>query len=295
MTKPLRSNRERISPSRPRRTASGLMSTSERSVELDTEDPPAEGVTRGQSAYRYHDSGERQRRDHRTFAKTWPGNNLTGTTRRSTVANQAGRPIAPARKLVAAVMGTIAVFVVAVGLGMSSWAVAVFGIAVLALSIALAMVNVVRRGARAWVAGNAEVKAISPPPASASVYGRAEIQVVVVAPGLPTSEVTIRDPRVPVVKWPMAGDTLPITVDVDDMRRVRINWDEAVPRNEGEAPPPPPTTPGYDEPDEDDDLDNDLLGDVEPPPWSRGEREWGRGPDEPDAPPEQDDYDDAYT
>ena len=98
------------------------------------------------------------------------------------MANQAGRPIAPARKLVAAVLGTIAVFVMAVGLGMSSWAVVIFGVALLALSIALGMVNMVRRGARAWVAGSAEVKAISPPPASASVYGRAEIQAVVVAP-----------------------------------------------------------------------------------------------------------------
>ena len=80
------------------------------------------------------------------------------------MANQAGRPIAPARKLVAAVMGTIAVFVMALGLGMASWAVVVFGVALLALSIALGMVNVVRRGARAWVAGSAEVKAISPPP-----------------------------------------------------------------------------------------------------------------------------------
>ena len=46
------------------------------------------------------------------------------------MANQTGRPIAPARKLVAAVMGTIAVFVVALGLGMSSWGVVVFGLAV---------------------------------------------------------------------------------------------------------------------------------------------------------------------
>ena len=110
------------------------------------------------------------------------------------MATQTGRPIAPARKLVAAVMGTIAVFVVALGLGMSSWGVVFFGVALLALSVALGMVNVVRRGARAWVAGTAEVMAISPPPRTTSVYGRAQIQAVVVAPGLPTSEVIIRSP-----------------------------------------------------------------------------------------------------
>ncbi len=187
------------------------------------------------------------------------------------MATQTGRPIAPARKLVAAVMGTIAVFVVALGLGMSNWGVVIFGFAVLALSIALGMVNVVRRGARAWVAGTAEVKAISPAPGTTSVYGRATIQAVVVAPGLPTSEVTIHEPRVPVVKWPLIGDTLPITVDVDDMRRVRINWDEAQPRETGADPPPP--GPVYEEVG-DDDLDSTLLDDLEPPPWKTPDSPW---------------------
>ena len=196
------------------------------------------------------------------------------------MANQTGRPVAPARKLVAAVMGTIAVFVMALGLGMSSGGVVIFGLALLALSIALGMVNVVRRGARAWVTGTAEVKAISPRPTSSAVYGRAEIQAVVVAPGLPTSEVTIREPRVPVVKWPSPGDTLPITVDVDDMRRVRINWDEASARERGEDPPPPATA--HD--DVSDDLGADLLGDVEPPPWSTGDRPWQGSADEPPPP-----------
>src|SRR5689334_10268519 len=181
-------------------------------------------------------------------------------------------------------MGTIAVFVMALGLGMSSWGVVIFGLAVLALSIALGMVNVVRRGARAWVAGTAEVKSISPPPTSSSVYGRAEIQAVVVAPGLPTSEVTIREPRVPVVKWPRPGDTLPITVDVDDMRRVRINWDEASPRDRGQDPPPP-SMPDYGDLPDDvlDEEDDDILGDVEDPPWVSRNRQWA--PEEEEEPP----------
>lgn len=199
------------------------------------------------------------------------------------MANQTGRPIAPARKLVAAVSGTIAVFVVALGFGMSSLGVVIFGVVLLALSVALGSVNVVRRGARAWVSGTAEVRSISPPPTSAAVYGRARILAVVVAPGLPTSEVEINESKVPVVKWPAPGDTLPITVDVDDMRRVRINWDEAIPREHGEDPPPPP--PEYDEFDNESDLDSDLLDDVEPPPWVTRDRQWGRGPEEPPPPP----------
>ena len=193
------------------------------------------------------------------------------------MANQNGRPIAPARKLVAAVVGTIAVFVMLFGLGMSSWAIVALGAAMLALAIGIGMVNVVRRGARAWVAGSAQVKMVSEPPAT-SIYGRAELQIVIVAPGLPTSEVTVRDPRVPVSKWPRVGDTLPVTVDVDDMRRVRINWDEAESRDGSLTAPPA----YYDEDLPDDDL---LGGEPEPPPWATRDRQWGRGPDEPPPPP----------
>ena len=194
------------------------------------------------------------------------------------MANQNGRPVAPARKLVAAVVGTIAVFVMLFGLGMSSWAIVALGLAMLILAIALGMVNVVRRGARAWVAGSAQVKAISEPPTTA-IYGRAELQIVIVAPGLPTSEVTVRDPRVPVVKWPRVGDTLPVTVDVDDMRRVRINWDEAETYETSTLNVPPAY---YEEDLPDDDL---LGGEPEPPPWATRDTQWGRGPDEPPPPP----------
>ena len=197
------------------------------------------------------------------------------------MANQSGRPVAPARKLMAAVLGTIAVFVMLFGLGLSSWSIVALGVALLALAIALAMVNVVRRGARAWVAGTVQVKAVSQPPAS-SVYGRAELSVVVIAPGLPIQEVTIRDPRVPVEKWPRPGDTLPVSVDVDDMRRVRIDWDDAPSRADSPDLNPPP--PAYDV-DNEDIADDDLLDDVEPPPWATRDRQWGLGPDEPPPPP----------
>ena len=194
------------------------------------------------------------------------------------MANQTGRPIAPARKLVAAVLGTIAVFIMVFGLGLSSWPIVALGAALLALSIALGMVNVVRRGARAWVAGSGQVKAISDPPL-AGAYGRAELQLTVVAPGLPINDVLVRESRVPVGKWPQLGDTLPISVDVDDMRRVRILWDEAGERADDGDPPPPAYEPA------DEFIDDDLLGDPEPPPWAARDRSWGRGPDEPPPPP----------
>ena len=194
------------------------------------------------------------------------------------MANQTGRPVAPARKLVAAVLGTVAVFVMVFGLGLSSSAIVVLGLAVLALSIALGMVNVVRRGARAWVSGTAQVKAVSEPPVS-SAYGRAELQLVVVAPGLPVTEVLVREPRVPVDKWPRRGETLPVSVDVDDMRRIRIDWLNAPDR--ADPPPPGPSVETDAYPDPLDDYDDDLLGEPEPPPWAARERQWGADPDEP--------------
>jgi catechol 2,3-dioxygenase-like lactoylglutathione lyase family enzyme len=177
------------------------------------------------------------------------------------------------RKLVAAVVGTIAVFVMLFGLGMSSWAIVALGAAMLALAIGLALINVVRRGGRAWVAGTAHVVSASEPPAS-SDYGRCELQIVVAAPGLPASAVKVRDPRVPVVKWPDAGATLPVMVAVDDMRHVRIQWDEVMTHTEAMEEPQAYVDPLRDLP-----VD-DLLPEPEAPPWvTRDRQQWRPGAD----------------
>ena len=68
------------------------------------------------------------------------------------------RSTAPVRKLLAAVVGAIAAFIMLFGLGMGSWAIVALGAALLLLAIGLAMVNVNKRGARAWVAGTAHVR-----------------------------------------------------------------------------------------------------------------------------------------
>ena len=84
------------------------------------------------------------------------------------------------------------------------------------------------------MAGSAHVVSASEPPAS-STYGRCELQIVIDAPGLPAAAVKIRDPRVPVAKWPDAGATLPIMVAVDDPRHVRIQWDDVLTHAEAAA------------------------------------------------------------
>ena len=189
------------------------------------------------------------------------------------------RPVAPVRKLVAAILGTIAAFVMLFGLGMTSWPIVALGAAMLALAIGLTLVNVVRRGARTWVSGTAHVTSASEPPASSS-YGRCELQIVVAAPGLPTSAVKVRDSRVPIDRWPVVGDTLPVKVDVDDMRRVRIQWGQVPTHTEAAMRP---TAATYPDPLDDPSLADDLLAEPEAPPWVTRDRQWGRGPDETDT------------
>ncbi len=145
-----------------------------------------------------------------------------------------GRTVAPLRKVLAMIIGTVGVFVVFFGAGRASWATVALGAALLILAIGLVAVNALRGGARAWVAGSAHVVSASEPPANSS-FGRCELQIVVDAPGLPAAAVKVRDPRVPVSKWPDAGATLPIVVAMDDPRHVRIQWDDVLTHAEAAA------------------------------------------------------------
>ena len=138
------------------------------------------------------------------------------------MANGGNRPIAPVRKLIAAVLGTVATFVVLFGLGMTSWAIVALGVALLVLAIALATV---RGGGRTWVVGVGHVHSASEPPTQYA-FGRCELQLVIDAPGLPPRSKKIIEPRVPVAKWPSLGQTLPIRVALDDQRHVQVLWDE---------------------------------------------------------------------
>ncbi|MFY1636955.1 VOC family protein [Solwaraspora sp. WMMB335] len=181
------------------------------------------------------------------------------------------RPVSTARKLVAAMLGTLATFIILFGAGMTSWAIAALGVALLVLAISLVLITAFPGTERAWVAGIAHVRSVSEPPAS-STYGRCELQILVDAPGVPPRSVKVRDPRVPVAKWPDPGATLPIMVAFDDQRHVRIMWDDVL--THAEAAAERADLPSeFDEPDFeplDDDLlisDDDLLG--EEPPWVR--------------------------
>ncbi|WP_319462424.1 VOC family protein [Micromonospora sp. RTP1Z1] len=175
------------------------------------------------------------------------------------MANGGNRPIAPVRKLIAAVLGTVATFVVLFGLGMTSWAIVALGVALLVLAIALATV---RGGGRTWVVGVGHVHSASEPPTQYA-FGRCELQLVIDAPGLPPRSKKIIEPRVPVAKWPSLGQPLPIRVALDDQRHVRVLWDE-VPTHAETAAATADLPPEYAGPDP---VDEMLIA-QEAPPWA---------------------------
>ncbi|MEU1689762.1 VOC family protein [Micromonospora sp. NPDC005707] len=175
------------------------------------------------------------------------------------MANGGNRPIAPVRKLIGAVLGTLATFVTLFGLGMTSWAIVALGVALLVLAIALATV---RGGGRTWVVGLGHVHSASEPPTQYA-FGRCELQLVIDAPGLPPRSKKIIEPRVPVAKWPSLGQALPVRVALDDQRHVRVLWDE-VPTHAETAAAVADLPPEYADPDP---VDEVLIG-QEAPPWA---------------------------
>ncbi|MFE9206177.1 VOC family protein [Micromonospora sp. NPDC007230] len=175
------------------------------------------------------------------------------------MANGGNRPIAPVRKLIGAVLGTVATFIVLFGLGMTSWAIVALGIALLVLAIALATV---RGGGRTWVVGLGHVHSASEPPTQYA-FGRCELQLVIDAPGLPPRSKKIIEPRVPVAKWPSLGQALPVRVALDDQRHVRVLWDE-VPTHAETAAAVADLPPEYAGPDP---VDEVLIA-QEAPPWA---------------------------
>ncbi|MFU8851847.1 VOC family protein [Micromonospora sp. SL1-18] len=188
------------------------------------------------------------------------------------MANGGNRPIAPVRKLIAAVLGTVAAFIVLFGLGMTSWAIVALGVALLVLAIALATV---RGGGRAWVVGLGHVHTVSEPPTQYA-FGRCELQLVIDAPGLPPRSKKIIEPRVPVAKWPSLGQALPVRVALDDQRHVRVLWDE-VPTQAELAAALADLPPEY----ADADPAEEVLIAQEAPPWAdrASEDDFPPGPD----------------
>jgi catechol 2,3-dioxygenase-like lactoylglutathione lyase family enzyme len=134
------------------------------------------------------------------------------------------KPVQPGRVTTAVSLGTVGLFVISMGAGMQSWPFGASGAAMLVIGVALLTTASMRGADKAFVAGTVTVVKVSEAPPSTD-YGRCEMQVLVDAPGHPGQTVVIRDPRVPVIKWPDVGETLPALVSVADARRVKIQWE----------------------------------------------------------------------
>ena len=135
---------------------------------------------------------------------------------------------ASVRQGTALVLGTAAIYIALFGFGTGSRIFVSVGGTLLVLTVvAWILTRALPRTPRYWVSGTAQVKSAEPPPASGT-YGRCELELALAVPGLPATTALVRDSRVPVAKWPEAGSTLPVTVAVDDLRRVRIQWDDVL-------------------------------------------------------------------
>lgn len=141
------------------------------------------------------------------------------------------KPVRPGRVTTAVCLGALGLFVISMSAGLGSWPLGAVGAAMVVVGVALLTTASMLGADKAYVAGTVHVVKVSEPPLSAE-YGRCEMQVLVDAPGHPGQTVVMNDPRVPVLKWPDAGDTLPALVAVSDARRIRIQWDRVATHGE---------------------------------------------------------------
>jgi resuscitation-promoting factor RpfA len=143
------------------------------------------------------------------------------------VANGQRRRVGTIRSITAVTLASIGLFTAMAGLGMRSWPLGAVGVAMVILAIALLLTSSLRGADRAFVVGKAHVLEVTEAPATLT-HGRCEMHLQIEATGHPPASVRVRDPRVPVAKWPQVGDVLPIRVAVDDPRRVKVLWDETL-------------------------------------------------------------------
>ena len=83
------------------------------------------------------------------------------------------------------------------------------------------------------VRGTAQVASCNMP-RSGSMYFNGDFELVVSAEGVPATPVHFKSHWVPVKRWPMPGQTLPITLDRANPERIEIHWKE-VPSGQQQA------------------------------------------------------------
>jgi resuscitation-promoting factor RpfA len=122
-----------------------------------------------------------------------------------------------------------AVFLSAMALGKRDIALLLVALLLLVVAgVAVFLLGVWYSSKRQVSGGTAYVISSSPPPA-ASIVGRCEMRLLIDLPDGGTKMIKLRDPAVPVIKWPRPGMVLPFEVDERNPRIMRVRWDRVDP------------------------------------------------------------------
>lgn len=125
--------------------------------------------------------------------------------------------------VVAAVVTSL--FLAAMSLGMGSIVLLLISVLIIVVVWLGIFLLGIRLNGRAGLTGEAHVVMVPPPPAN-QIVGRCDLRLVVDLPGRASADMKLRDPAVPVMKWPRIGQVLPVEVDARNARQLRIRWDQ---------------------------------------------------------------------
>jgi len=117
-----------------------------------------------------------------------------------------------------------ALFVAAMALGSSSLPLLLVAATLLVGAGLVVFLLGLRHNDRQALQGTGYVISVQRPPAD-NIQGRCDMRMRVNLPGRPAVDLKVRDPAVPVTRWPVPGQTLPIEAVRNNPRQVRVRWD----------------------------------------------------------------------
>jgi resuscitation-promoting factor RpfA len=130
-----------------------------------------------------------------------------------------------AQRLLIIVAAVAALFLSAMALGSQNLSVLLVAVLVLVLTGFGVFLLGLRAAGRATVQGSAHVLAAQPPPLGL-IIGKCDMRLLLDLPDAASIMVRLRDPAVPVIKWPWVGAVLPVEVATRNPRNLRVRWDQ---------------------------------------------------------------------
>ena len=118
----------------------------------------------------------------------------------------------------------LALFIAAMALGSASVVLLLVAAFLLVLSGLAVFLLGLRHNPRTAIQGTGYVITVARPPVD-NIQGRCDMRMRVNLPGRPSVDLKVRAPAVPVTRWPVVGQTLPIEAPQNNPRQVRVRWD----------------------------------------------------------------------